>query len=270
MRARSWRTAVGVVLTAVMLFPVYWMVTVSLTPAVDMRRSPPSLFPSSPTLEGYERVLGEQLPYFGTSLLVAVGTVGLTLLLAAPAAYALAKLWPAGRRVLGFVLLVAQMIPGIIMALGFYGVYVRLGITNTVWGLVFADSTVAVPFAVLILTSFIAAVPDELLQAARIDGAGAWRTFVSIVLPASRNGVVTAALFSFLWAWSDFLFAATLDSGGALQPLTLGIYRYIGNNNQEWNSIMATAVVASVPAAVLLVVAQRYVAAGVTSGAVKD
>ena len=83
-----------------------------------MRKSPPSLFPASPTLEGYERVLREQLPYFGTSLLVALGTVVLTLVLAAPAAYALAKLWPAGRRVLGFVLLAAQMIPGIIMALG--------------------------------------------------------------------------------------------------------------------------------------------------------
>jgi multiple sugar transport system permease protein len=270
MRARSWRMAAGVVLTAVMLFPVYWMVVVSLTPARDMRKSPPSLFPASPTLEGYERVLREQLPYFGTSLLVALGTVVLTLALAAPAAYSLAKLWPAGRRVLGFVLLVAQMIPGIIMALGFYSIYVSLGITNTVWGLIFADSTVAVPFAVLVLTSFMAAVPDELLQAARIDGAGPWRTFVSVVLPVSRNGLVTAALFSFLWAWSDFVFAATLDSGGSLQPLTLGIYRYIGNNNQEWNSIMATAVVASVPASVLLVVAQRYVAAGVTSGAVKD
>ncbi len=194
----------------------------------------------------------------------------LTLALAAPAAYSLAKLRPGGRHTLGFLLLVAQMIPGIIMALGFYSIYVSLGITNTVWGLIFADSTIAVPFAVLILTSFMASVPDELLQAARIDGAGQWRTFVSVVLPASRNGVVTAALFSFLWAWSDFLFAATLDSGGSLQPLTLGIYRYIGNNNQEWNSIMAAAVVASVPATVLIVVAQRYVAAGVTSGAVKD
>ncbi|NUT49019.1 MAG: carbohydrate ABC transporter permease, partial [Saccharothrix sp.] len=190
--------------------------------------------------------------------------------LAAPAAYSLAKLRPAGRRTLSFLLLVAQMIPGIIMALGFYGIYVKLGITNTVWGLVLADSTIAVPFAVLVLTSFMASVPDEVLQAATIDGAGPWRSFVSIVLPASRNGVVTAALFSFLWAWSDFLFAATLDSGGRLQPLTLGIYRYIGNNNQEWNSIMATAVVASVPATVLIVVAQRFVAAGVTSGAVKD
>jgi multiple sugar transport system permease protein len=267
---RSWRTPVGVLLTAVMLFPVYWMINVSLTPMSDMRKSLPSLFPVHPTTQGYERVLREQLPYLGTSLLVALGTVVLTLALAAPAAYSLAKLRPGGRRVLGFLLLVAQMIPGIIMALGFYGIYVSLGITNTVWGLILADSTVAVPFAALILTSFMASVPDEVLQAATIDGAGPWRAFVSIVLPASRNGVVTAALFSFLWAWSDFLFAATLDSGGRLQPLTLGIYRYIGNNNQEWNSIMATAVVASVPATVLIVVAQRYVAAGVTSGAVKD
>ena len=92
----------------------------------------------------------------------------------------------------------------------------------------------------------------------------------SVVLPVSRNGTVTAALFAFLWAWSDFVFAATLDSGGSLQPLTLGIYRYIGNNNQEWNAIMATAVVASVPATVLLVLAQRFVAAGITAGAVRD
>ena len=268
---RSWcRTAVGLLLTAVMLFPVYWMVNVSLTPPSRMRKAPPDFFPVTPTFDGYARVLDEQLPYFGTSLLVGFGVVVLTLALAAPAAYSLAKLRPRGRGPLQFLLLVAQMIPGIIMALGFYGLYVRLGITNTVWGLIFADSTIAVPFAVLVLTSFMASVPDELVQAARIDGAGAVRVFWSVVLPASRNGVVTAALFAFLWAWSDFLFAATLDSGGELKPLTLGIYRYIGNNNQEWNAIMATAVVASVPATVLLVLAQRFVAAGVTAGAVKD
>jgi multiple sugar transport system permease protein len=169
-----------------------------------------------------------------------------------------------------FALLIAQMIPGIIMALGFYGVYVSLGIVNHAWGLVIADSTIAVPFAVLILTAFMSGIPDELLQAARIDGAGALRAFRSIVLPISRNGLVTAALFTFLWAWSDFIFASTLDGGGTLRPITLGIYKYIGNNNQEWNAIMATAVVASVPAAVLLIIAQRFVAAGVTAGAVKD
>jgi multiple sugar transport system permease protein len=86
----------------------------------------------------------------------------------------------------------------------------------------------------------------------------------------SRNAVITVSLFAFLWSWSDFLFATTLDAGGAHQPITLGIYKYIGNNTQDWNAILATSVVASVPAAALLVLAQRYVAAGVTAGAVKD
>jgi len=265
-----WKTGVGIVLTALMLFPVYWMVNVSLTPADRMRKDPPDLVPLNPTFDGYHRVFAEQLPYLGTSLAIGLATVALTLAIAAPAAYALAKLRPRGAKALNFTLLIAQMIPGIIMALGFYGVYVSLGIVNQAWGLVIADSTIAVPFAVLILTAFMSGIPDELLHAARIDGAGTLRVFRSVVLPISRNGLVTAALFTFLWAWSDFIFASTLDGGGNLRPITLGIYRYIGNNNQEWNAIMATAVVASVPAAVLLIIAQRFVAAGVTAGAVKD
>jgi len=264
------RTAVGVVLTALMLFPVYWMINVSLTPQQDMRKSPPDLFPLHPTFEGYHAVLHDQLPYLLTSLLIGLGTVVLTLLIAAPAGYALAKLRPRGGGALGIVLLIAQMIPGIVMAIGFYGIFLNLGIINTWWGLIIADSTIAVPFGVMIFIAFMSGIPDELTDAARIDGAGAFRTFWSVALPVSRNALVTVSLFSFLWAWSDFVFANTLDTGGGMQPITLGIYHYIGNNNQEWNAIMATAVVASVPAALLLVLAQRYVAAGVTAGAVKD
>jgi multiple sugar transport system permease protein len=145
-----------------------------------------------------------------------------------------------------------------------------VGLLNTTWGLIIADSTTAVPFGVLVFAAFMSGISDELLQAASIDGAGRLRAFLSIVLPVSRNAVVTVSLFAFLWSWSDFLFATTLDSGGAHQPITLGIYRYIGNNTQDWNAILATSVVASVPAAALLLVAQRYVAAGVTAGAVKD
>ena len=265
-----WITLIGVVLTGIMLFPVYWMINVSLTPQSDMRKSPPDLFPLTPTFEGYERVLSDQLPFLGTSFVVGVGTVILTLALSAPAAYALAKLRPRGGNALSFVLLIAQMIPGIIMAMGFYAIYLNAGILNTIPGLILADSTLAVPFGVLIFTAFMRGIPDELLAAARIDGAGTWRTFRSIVLPVSRNSIVTVSLFAFLWSWSDFIFASTLNSGGKLQPITIGIYRYIGNNTQEWNAIMATAVVASIPAAVLLILAQRYVAAGVTAGAVKD
>ncbi|MEU5598369.1 carbohydrate ABC transporter permease [Streptomyces sp. NPDC020298] len=253
-----------------MLFPVYWMLNVSLTPQQDMRKDPPDLLPLHPTFEGYKAVLDDQLPYLGTSLLIGLGTVGLTLVISAPAGYCLAKLRPRGGGALSLGLLIAQMIPGIVMAMGFYGIFLDLGLLNSWWGLIVADSTIAVPFGVMIFTAFMSGIPGELISAARIDGAGAWRTFQSVVLPLSRNAIVTVSLFGFLWAWSDFVFANTLDGGGDWKPITLGIYRYIGNNNQEWNAIMATAVVASVPATVLLVLAQRYVAAGVTAGAVKD
>ena len=268
---RSTRTTViGVLLTAIMLFPVSWMLNVSLTPQQDMRKSPPDLLPLHPTFSGYQAVLHDQMPYLLTSLLIGLGTVALTLLLAAPAGYALAKLRPRGGGALGIVLLIAQMVPGIVMAMGFYGIFLDLDLMNTWWGLIVADSTIAVPFGVMIFTAFMSGIPDELTAAAKIDGAGTVRTFWSVVMPVSRNALVTVSLFSFLWAWSDFVFANTLDTGGNLRPITLGIYRYIGNNNQEWNAIMATAVVASLPTALLLILAQRYVAAGVTAGAVKD
>ncbi|MDQ0910398.1 multiple sugar transport system permease protein [Streptomyces canus] len=265
-----WKTPLGVLLTAVMLFPVYWMLNVSFTRDQDMRKSPPDLFPAHGTLEGYRAVLDQQLPYLGTSLVIGLGTVALTVALAAPAGYALAKLRPRGGGIMSFVLLAAQMIPGIIMAMGFYAIYLNLGLLQSVPGLIVADSTLAVPFAVLIFTAFMSGIPGELIQAAQMDGARALRTFWSIVLPMSRNSIVTVSLFAFLWSWSDFIFASTLANGGAHEPITLGIYHYIGNNNQQWNAIMATAVVASLPATVILVLAQRYVAAGVTAGAVKD
>jgi multiple sugar transport system permease protein len=269
-RRSWWKVALGVFFTAVMLFPVYWMVNVSLTRTQDLRANPPALFPWDPTFEGYAAVLRQQLPNLGTSLLIGLGCVVLTVVIAAPAAYAISLLNLRGGRTLNFILLVAQMIPGVVMAMGFYAIYVRLGLLNSVWGLILADSTIAVPFGVLLFTAFMSGLPRELLQAARIDGAGAWRTFISVVMPVSRNSVLTVSLFAFLWAWSDFVFASTLARNGDLTPVTLGIFAYIGNNTTQWNAIMATAVVASIPAAILLVLAQRYVAAGVTAGAVKD
>ena len=270
MRRSWWKTALGVVLTALMLFPVYWMINVSFTKDQNLRHTPPYLVPIDGTIDGYVSVFTNELPYLGTSLIVGLGVVLLTVILSAPAGYSLAKLRPRGGEPVTFVMLIAQMIPGIVMAMGFYAIFLSLGINDTIGGLIIADSTIAVPFGVLIFTAFMAGIPEELMNAAKIDGASTWRTFQSIILPVSRNAIVTVSLFAFLWAWSDFIFANTLDAGGDLQPITLGIYQYIGNNNQQWNAIMATAVVASIPATILLIVAQRYVAAGITAGAVKD
>jgi multiple sugar transport system permease protein len=264
-----WKTGIGLVLTAVMLFPLYWMVNVSLTQRGAIRSG--RLYPKAFTLDNYRAVLQDQLPYLATSLGIGLGTVVLTLLVSAPAGYAISSLFVPGRRLLNFCLIVAQMIPGVVMALGFYTVYTDLGILDTIPGLIVADSTIAIPFGVMLFSAFMAGIPRELLNAASVDGANSWMTFTRIVLPISRNSAVTVSLFAFLWAWSDFIFASTLNrEGGKLRPITMGLYDYIGSQNQEWGALMATAVLASIPTAILLVVAQRYVAAGVTAGAVKD
>jgi len=263
-------TCAGIVIVLVMLFPLYWMLDASFMRPQDLVSLTPTWFPVHGTLAGYRSVFSSQGGHLVVSLVVSLGTVVVTLVIAAPAAYGMAKLRAPGRRALLFALLVAQMIPGIVLANSFYIVANSLGLINSPVALVLADSTLAVPFATLILHSFLRGVPDELGEAAAIDGASRLRTFVSVILPVARNAVITAGLFSFLFAWADFLFAVTLTSQDNHAPVTVGIYRFIGANVTQWSSVMATGVIASIPAALLLVIAQRYVAVGIGSAATKD
>ncbi|MBX7553882.1 carbohydrate ABC transporter permease [Streptomyces sp. tea 10] len=249
-----------------MLFPVYWMVNASLQPTGNTLRG--DWFPFHPDFSGYATALRDQGRNLVTSLVVALGSVALSLGLAAPAAYALAQLRIRGTNLVLLGILVTQMVPGIVVANALYSAYSDLGLLNSYVGLILADSTAGVPFAIIILRAFMRNIPREIIEAAHLDGAGRLRVFRSVVLPVSRNALITAAVFTFLFTWSDFLFALTLTTTETVRPITLGIYQYIGAHTNQWNAIMATTVMASVPAAVLLVVAQRYVAAGATGGAV--
>ncbi|MDT0415206.1 carbohydrate ABC transporter permease [Streptomyces sp. DSM 41982] len=267
------RTVLALLIVAVMPFPLYWMVNASFRTNEQLARRSALWFPLGGTLHGYRDAFAQQGGHLLASLVVALGATALTLLIAAPAAYALALLRAPGGKVLLSVLLVVQLVPGIVMANALYEIFGPAHLLDSAFALILADSTLAVPFAVLVLRAFMTSVPGELVEAAALDGAGAVRTFVTIVLPMARNALVTAGLFTFLFAWGDFMFATTLTpDSGTWQPITVGLYDYIGagTNTTSWNSVMATAVIASLPAAVLLVVAQRHVAAGLTSGAVKD
>ncbi|HEX3788729.1 MAG TPA: carbohydrate ABC transporter permease [Pseudonocardiaceae bacterium] len=268
---RQWgRTAIGVVIVVVLLFPLYWMVNASLQPSGALLKANPEWFPVHGTFAGYREALGSQAGHLLTSVLVALGTVVFSLLIAAPAAYALAQLRVRGATVVLFGLLIVQMIPGIVMANSLYTVFSDLDLIDSYPALILADSTATIPFAILVLRAFMISIPRELSESARVDGAGHLRTFVSIIVPISRNAMITAGLFSFLFAWADFLFGVTLTTGSTIEPITVGIYKFIGNQTADWNGIMATAVLASVPAAALLVIAQRHVVAGVTGGALKE
>lgn len=260
-------TVLGVIFLAVMIFPVYWMVNTSLQ--ANSGAASTGWFPTSPSFAGYEAALSQQGPNFVSSMIIALGTVVLTLVIATPAAYGLARFRMRGTRVFLLVLLVTQMIPTIVIANALYTLFNSVGLLNSYIGLILADAAAQIPFSILLMRAFMGSIPPSLVEAALVDGANNFRAFVSVVIPISRNAIVTAALFTFLGAWGDFLFALTLTSTPAVRPITLGIYNYFGTNVISWAPVMATAVMASLPAAVLLIVAQRYIAAGALGGAVK-
>jgi multiple sugar transport system permease protein len=261
------RTALALVFLALMLFPVYWMLNISLQPSGNTLSG--TFFPTDPTLAGYRTAIEDQGRNLITSLLVASGTVVVTLVIAAPCAFALAQFrfrWISWALL---AILISQMIPGIVIANGLYTLYERLNLLNSVPGLIVANAANAIPFGILILRSFMLGVPRSIIEAARVDGAGLLRSLVSVVVPISRNSLITVGLFAFLFAWSDFIFALTLTTQGTVVPVTLGIYTYLGAHVDNWSAVMATAVLACIPALILLVVAQKYIAAGATGGAVK-
>lgn len=260
-------TALAIVLLAVMLFPVYWMLNTSLQPSGNTLSA--TFFPPHPSLDGYRLALHDQGRNLVTSLIIALGNVVLTLAIAAPCAYALAQFRFRWINWALLAILISQMIPGIVIANALYTAYERIGLLNSIPGLIIANSANAIPFGILIMRSFMLGVPASIVEAARVDGAGLIRSFLSIVIPISRNSLITVGLFAFLFAWSDFLFALTLTTTGKLTPVTLGIYTYLGSHIDNWSAVMATAMLASVPAIILLVIAQKYIAAGATGGAVK-
>jgi multiple sugar transport system permease protein len=281
-RALRWLcTLAAAAALVVVLFPVYAIVVGSFESTQTLFSGRFYWLPHEATLDNYRTVLqggsattqetvsGSQTGNVLTSLLVGLGTALLALVVAVPAAYALSKYRLRVTIVIVSALLVAQIVPSIVLATSLFIVFHWIHLLNSYPGLVLADGTYAIPFAILVLRAFFFSLPNELMDAARVDGASEWRTFRLVVIPLARSAVITVAVFAFLAGWGDFIFALTTLNGTGIQPITLGIYNYLGNYSTDWGAVMASAVIALVPAGVMLVVAQRYIASGLTAGSVK-
>jgi multiple sugar transport system permease protein len=254
----------------VLLFPLYAVIVASFeTNAQLFGASQYNFFPSQFTLSNYRVVLSQQGSHLVSSLIIALGTAVLTLAIALPAAHALARYRFRVTALLVGSLLVAQILPSIVIANSLFLIYHRLHLLDSYPGLIIADASYAVPFGILVLRAFMLGLPRDVIAAARVDGASEWRTFTRVVLPMSRSAVITVALFAFLNGWGDFIFALTVLNGNTFEPVTLSIYTYIGAFSQNWGEAMALAVFALLPAAMLLIAAQRYIAASLTAGWVK-
>jgi multiple sugar transport system permease protein len=269
-RALKWLCTLAAAAALVLvLFPVYAIIVGSFESTNTLFSGTFYWLPHAATLDNYSTVIHAQSANVVTSLVVGLGTALVALVVAVPAAYALSKYRLRVTVILVSSLLIAQIVPSIVLATSLFIVFHRINLVNSYPGLIIADGTYAVPFAILVLRAFLFSLPNELLYAARVDGATEWQTFRMIVIPLARSAVITVAVFAFLAGWGDFIFALTILNGSGIEPITLGIYTYLGNYSTDWGAVMAAGVFAMVPAAILLVVAQRYIASGLTAGSVK-
>lgn len=253
----------------VLLYPLYAVVVASFENNSQLYGTHYYFFPPTLSLANYRTVLSQQSAHIVSTLVIAVATAVLTLAISLPAAHALARYrFRVTAAIAGF-LLAAQILPSIVIANSLFILYHRLGLLDSYPGLVLADASYAVPFSILVLRAFMLGLPEDVLQAARVDGASEWRMFTRVVLPMSRSAVITVAVFAFLNGWGDFIFALTLLSGNTFEPITLSIYSYIGQYQTTLGPAMALCVVGLLPAAMVLIAAQRYIAAGLTVGSVK-
>jgi multiple sugar transport system permease protein len=195
----------------------------------------------------------------------------MSLVIGSLAGYALSKLAPPRWLVVPALVVAAfiPLVPPITLVPGLYLLLNELGLLGTVWGLILVNAFFNMPFAVLMLTSYFSSIPDELREAAMVDGASPWRSFVSVMLPLVRPGLAATGIYVGIMTWNEFLMGLTLTSGGTTAPLTVGIAGLLQPYAVTWGELSAAGTVAAIPIILLAVFANRHIVAGLTTGAVK-
>lgn len=254
----------------VMVGPFLWMLLASFKPEGEIRQSPPTWWPADPTLDNYGTLFSRlDFPtFFANSMLVAVLTTAGNLVFCAAAGYALAKLRFPGRRLLFGLVLGTIMVPGIVTLVPLFVLVSNLGLVNTYAGLVLPF--LAQAFGVFLMRQFILSIPDDLLEAARIDGASELRIFWQVVLPLCRPALATLGILTFLASWNNFLWplvVATTESRYTL-PVALALYS-IGQNRARYDLLLAGSVVVVLPVLIVFILLQRHFVRGIATTGLK-
>ncbi|MFI1496780.1 carbohydrate ABC transporter permease [Streptomyces platensis] len=262
-------------LTGFVLLPVYVMLSSSLKPLEDVSgafRWLPSELTVRPYLDIWHTV--PLARYFLNSLIVAGSATVCSVLVAVFAAYAVSRYHFRGKRIFTVTVLSTQMFPGILFLLPLFLLYVNIGNTTGValygsrGGLVLTYLTFSLPFSIWMLTGYFASVPRELDEAAYVDGCGPLGALFRVVVPAALPGIIAVAVYAFMTAWGEVLFASVMTND-TTRTLSVGLQGYAAQNDVYWNQVMAASLVVSVPVVAGFLLLQRYLVAGLTAGAVK-
>jgi len=275
--------------TFLICFPLIWAFSTSIKGPKEVMATPPRLIPTEATAANYRNLItGKEqyfradqayvpttaapqhfIAWFTNSLIVSGSSTLISIVISTLAAYSITRFRYWGRRIIPYFSLLGYMIPSIILVFPLFLVMAQLSLTNSLWSLTFGYVSITLPFSMWLLWAFFRGIPIELEEAAMIDGASRLRVFVDIVLPSALPGIIAAAIFSLIVSWNDFLFARVFINTIENLPLTVGVMHFFEGVHVDWGLMMASAVLMTVPMAILFMLMQRHLVAGFGAGAVK-
>jgi multiple sugar transport system permease protein len=269
------RTGVALGLVFGALFaalPILWMLSSSFKSNAEIFAWPPRLITENFSFEAYTTVLTDpvKVRFFINSYVVAIAVTLLTLLVAILAAYAFSRYQFRGKAAVNVIIVGIQAVPPITLLIPYFGLIVALRLYNSYQGLVLTYMVFTLPYAIVMMTGYFNTLPRELDEAARVDGTSSWGALWRILVPISLPGIVSVAVYTFMIAWNEYLFALTLTRTDNMRTVPIGIQLLMGQHSYEWSEMMAMSVLGSIPVLVLFVFFQKFFIGGMTAGAVKS
>lgn len=260
-----------VVFLILVIFPFYWLIVTSVKNPADISLMPTELWPSRFAVDFYENVFVNHhlQTYLLNSVIVALGAMAITIIVAFPAAYAFVRINFKFKKFMQNFILVANMFPIIAIVTPMFVIFRNLHLINTHMGLIIPSVITTLPMAIWTLIAFIKTLPYDLEEAAQIDGCNRFQSVIKIILPLTAPGIFTTAIIAFITAWNEFMFALILVTKDAMRTVPVAISMFPGQFTVPWGDMAAASVVATIPIVVVVLICQKKIVSGLTSGAVK-
>ncbi len=260
-----------VLAAVIILTPVVWMINAALRPIKEVLTYPPQLDPSQLTFEYMASLIENERyrGYFRNSVILALSTLVITIILGLLAAYGFSRFNMGGGRIMLLGIMALLMLPTVTLIVPYFRLAHLVGLYDSLLGLIIVNTAFILPISIWLLKGYMDAIPIDLEEAAMIDGCTRLQAMWKILVPLTVPGIVSTGTFAFIFAWNEFLLAVTLTDTPDAQPLTIGLAAFFGQFVRDWNSIMALSTITSLPLMIIFVVFQRWVVQGMTSGAVK-
>lgn len=259
------------VLTVITLFPFYWFLITSFKEESSIMQLPMRYIPVPFTLDNYKYMLNSLGfdRYFLNSLFVAVVTTIAIMIIAIWGGFALSRYKFKGKKFTFFFLLITQMLPGVVILIPLFKVFVKLGLINNLWSLVLVNTTVNLPFCMITMSGFFSSIPSTLEEAAQIDGCSIWKAIFKVVVPAVLPGLVSCGAFAFVNSWNEFVYALNFINDSNRFTLPVGLSMMKGEFTVNYGGLAAGTVVALIPVLLIFCYIQKYLVQGLSAGAVK-